>query len=246
MPSFQASVDVTNLMARMAAYEDQFPFAVASALTKTAKDAQQAVRQSMQKVFDRPTPYALNGTYVNPAKKTDPTPAAQLFFKNEASGGTPAVRFIAPEVYGGARNQKRYEMAMRAAGVLPSGMVTVPGDAGLLDRYGNLPAGLINAMLSQIGANRDAYQNATDSKRSRRTRKVRGQFFIGRPGGGRLPLGVWLRQGRSLKPFLLFVRQASYKVRLPFKEVVDSTFEQRFYPNFDQALARAIATAREK
>lgn len=244
MAGFGATVDVQNLMRRMSAHEKQFPYAIALALTRTAKDAQPAVQARMQKDFDRPTPYTLNSTYVLPAKKTDPVPTADVYFKNESSKGTPAAKYIAPEVFGGHRGQKRYERALRAAGRLPAGMVTVPGSGAQLDKYGNVPAGLINAMLSQLGSNPDAYQNATGSKRSRRTRKVRGQFFIGRPGGGRLPLGVWLRQGDKLVPFLLFVKQATYTKRLGFREAVAETFEQRFAINFDDALAKAISTAR--
>lgn len=239
-----ATVDVSNLMARMGRYQNQFPFAVASALTRTAKDAQPVVRTAMQRVFDRPTPYTLNSTYISPARKQDPTPTADVFFKNEASKGTPAAKYIYPEVYGGQRNQKRYERALRAAGVLPSGMITVPGAGVKLDNYGNVAAGLINSMLSQLGANPDAYQNSSGSRRSRRTRKVRGQFFVGRPGGGHLPLGVWLRKGRKLSPFLMFVKSASYHQRLPFRQEVEQVFEARFYSNFDSALATAIATAK--
>jgi len=245
MPSSPASVDVSNLMARMSRYQKQFPYAVAVALTRTAKDAQPAVRSAMQQAFDRPTPYTLNSTYVTPAKKTDATPMADVFFKTDASKGTPAAKYIYPEVYGGQRNQKRYERALRAARVLPAGMMTVPGAGVKLDAYGNMPAGLINAMLSQLGANPDAYQNSTSSKRSRRTRKVRGQFFVGRPGGGHLPLGVYLRNGRKLSPFLIFISSANYHQRLPFRETVERVFDERFYLNFDAALASAIATARE-
>src|ERR1051325_4706485 len=127
MAGFSATVDVQNLMRRMSAYEKQFPFATALALTRTAKDAQPAVRARMQKDFDRPTPFTLNSTYITPAKKTDPVPTADVYFKNEASKGTPAAKYIAPEVFGGQRGQKRFEHALRAAGILPQGMVTVPG-----------------------------------------------------------------------------------------------------------------------
>jgi hypothetical protein len=47
----------------------QIPFAAARALTLTAKSAEQAVVGEMRKVFDRPTPWTLKSTYVQPAKK---------------------------------------------------------------------------------------------------------------------------------------------------------------------------------
>lgn len=243
MPGFTANVDVSNLMNRMAAYSDQFPYAVAVALTKTAKDAQAEVKRQLPVVFNNPTRYTLNSTYITPAKKADAVPSAEVFFKTDAVRGTPAVKYIFPEVYGGQRYVKRFERALQLAGILPKGMVTVPGKGTSLDRYGNLSAGLINAMLSQLKANSDQYQNATDSKRSRRTRKVRGEFFVARPGS-HLPEGIYLRSGSKLKSFVLFVASPTYKKRLPFESIIRGVFDERIGPNFDDALGRAIATAR--
>jgi len=115
MPTSPASVDVSNLMTRMSRYQSQFPFATAVALTQTAKDAQPAVRTAMQQVFDRPTAYTLNSTYITPAKKTDPVPFADVFFKNETTKGTPAAAYIYPEVYGGQRNRVHHNTATNNA-----------------------------------------------------------------------------------------------------------------------------------
>lgn len=246
-PGLKAVADVARLKTKMSAYEKQFPYATALALTRTAQSAQAAVGRSMQNRFDRPTPWALRGTYIKPASYKDPNPEAEVFLKTDAYGGTPAVKFLYPEVRGGMRNVKRYERALQAAGILPRGMFTVPGTRVKLDRYGNMAAGLINAMLTQLKVNPDAYQNATDSKRSRRTRKLRGGFFVVRKGDRLKPEGIWYRnpnQKRSTYPFLVFVGRAGYKPRLPFDDIVRSDFNQTFAANFDDALAKAIATAR--
>jgi hypothetical protein len=243
----KALAEVEQLKKRMSAYEKQFPYATALALTRTAQSAQAAVGRSMANRFDRPTPWALRGTYIKPASYKDVNPEAEVFLKTDAYGGTPAVKFLYPEVRGGMRNLKGYERALQAVGILPRGMFTVPGTKVKLDRYGNMGAGLINAMLSQLRANRDEYQNATSSKRSRRTRKLRGGFFVVRKGDRLKPEGVWYRnpnQKRSTYPFLLFVGRAGYKPRLPFDDIVRSEFNVSFASNFDDALARAIATAK--
>lgn len=251
MPTATASVDVSNLMARMSRYQAQFPFALASALTKTAKDAQPVVRTLMQQVFDRPTPYTLNSTYITPAKKSDPTPSADVFFKNETSKGTPAAKYIFPEVYGGERNVKRFERALRAARVLPAGMVTMPGGGAKLDQYGNIPASMYSLLLSQLGASPDEYQNQTVTSKAKRGRRLKrgGNYFVLRARRGKLPPGIYERFafgfGSAVKPIIVFVSRANYSKRLPFAEAVAGVFEKQFYPNFDAALARAIATARD-
>lgn len=243
----KALADVERLKTRMSAYEKQFPYATALALTRTAQAGQAAVVRSMQNRFDRPTPWTLRGTYIKPASYRDATPEAEVFLKTDAYGGTPAVKYLYPEVRGGKRNIKRYERALQVAGILPRGMFTVPGTKVKLDRYGNMSAGLINAMLSQLRVNPDAYQNATTSKRSRRTRKLRGGFFVVRKGDRLKPEGVWYRnptQKRTVYPFLVFVSRAGYRPTLPFDDVVRTEFNQSFAVNFGDALAKAIATAR--
>lgn len=246
-PGLKVLAEVERLKDRLSTYEKQFPYATALALTRTAQAGQAAVVRSMQSRFDRPTPWTLRGTYIKPASYRDANPEAEVFLKTDGYGGTPAVKFLYPEVRGGKRNIKRYERALQAAGILPRGMFTVPGTKVKLDRYGNMSAGLINAMLTQLKANPDAYQNATDSKRSRRTRKLRGGFFVVRKGDRLKPEGIWYRnpnQKRSVYPFLVFVSRAGYRPVLPFDDVVRTAFNQTFATNFDDALAKAIATAR--
>ena len=246
-PGLKALADVEQLKSRMAAYEKQFPFATALALTRTAQTGAAAVSRAMENRFDRPTPWALRGTFIKPASYKDANPSAEVFLKTDGLGGTPAVKFLYPEVRGGKRNLKRYERALQVAGILPRGMFTVPGSRVKLDRYGNMSAGLINARLSQLRVNPDQYQNATDSRRSRRTRRLRGGFFVVRPGDRLKPAGVWYRnpnQKRSIYPFLVFVSRAGYRPRLPFDDIVTTAFNQTFATNFDDALGKAIASSR--
>ena len=52
--------------------------------------------------------------------------------------------------------------------------------------------------------------------------------------------------GSSLKPVLMFVKQANYKKRLDFFGVVEKTVAKEFTAEFDKAFGAAMATARVK
>ena len=104
------AVKLTNAIAK------QVPFAMAKALTLTAIQAQTDIVQAMTQVFDHPTPYTLNSTYVIPATKDRLESFVQL--KDSAAKGTPAIKFLGPEVFGGERNPKRGEKALQRMGAL--------------------------------------------------------------------------------------------------------------------------------
>ena len=236
-------IDAKTYMKQLGEYSDQFPYAVAAALTATAKQAQEAIKAEMPRAFKSPTPYTLNSMRIKPATKANPV--AEIAVK-DATSGVPPVNYLFPEVDGGARRYKRSENSLRSRGLLPSGMFTAVGQGAPIDGYGNLPAGVMNAILSQLGANNDAYQNANPQSKRKRERKVKGTFFVGKPGGGRKPLGVWYREpgGRRIKPYLIFTRQPSYRPRLPWNQITQRVYDERFADNFALALARAVATRR--
>lgn len=115
------------------------PYATSTALTRTAQAAQTRIVAEMPRVFAAPTRYTLNSTFVRAA--TVKTLAAQVAVKNQAAGGTQPEHYLEPEVFGGARREKRFERALRYAGVLPAGQHVVPGRAAPLDAAGNLRRG---------------------------------------------------------------------------------------------------------
>lgn len=213
----------------------QFPFAAARALTQTAKAVQEAEKASMQDVFDRPTRWALNSLFVKPASKG--RLFAHVYFREFAAKGTPAVKYLGPEVYGGKRRIKRFERALQFAGKMPKDKAAVPGKAVKLDKYGNMRPGEITRILSALRASPDATQNRAAGKRT--------PYFVGNPGGG--PMGVWKRKGRGgrqIEPVLIFIDIPSYEPLLPFHEtavkVSQQVFPQRFKTSFEGALRTAL------
>ena len=237
--------NVKGVMARARAIaQDQMPFATAKALTLTAKQAQAAVVAEMTRVFDRPTPWALRGTYVKPATKTDLS--ALLWIKDDAgNGGIPADRFLRPEIESGPRRHKKFEKALIAAGVMPADMYAVPGARVPLDRYGNVTPGTLRAILSGIGAaERTAGYLANRTARSAKRGKKKADYFVGRPGNGKGPLGIWQRVGRGARPILIFVKQPTYRKRLDFYGVAARVAADRFLPTFVETFNAAVASQR--
>ncbi|MFC3674673.1 hypothetical protein [Ferrovibrio xuzhouensis] len=215
--------------------QKQFPFAAARALTQTAQAVKEAERQKMQSVFDRPTRFALNSLYVKPATKN--RLYANVFFREFASKGTPAVKYLGPEVYGGKRRVKRFERAMQMAGKLPKNMAVVPGKGARVNSYGNMSPGQITQILSDLRASSDATQNRGDGKRAK--------YFVGKPGNG--PMGVWMRKGRKARditPVMLFIEVPSYNKLLPFYETAVRVSREVFEPKFRKSLDDAIRTAK--
>jgi hypothetical protein len=208
--------------------QQQVPFVTAYALTKTAQDIKAAEVDEMQRVLDRPTRFALDALFVRPATKTNLH--AQVLFK-DGFGSIPASHFLGPQVEGGQRVQKSHERALQRAGVLKSDEFVVPGQGVALDGNGNMPGGVITRVLSDIGANPDPLSNSTARSR-RRAGKSRARYFVsrGRPG---VRDGVYERKaGRGISPVMIFVRQPSYRKRLPFYEVATRVFQQNFAAHF--------------
>jgi len=176
---FAVDFDISGAVKLTNAIAKQIPFAMAKALTQTAIQAQTDIVQAMTQGFDRPTPYTLNSTYISPATKDRLEATVKL--KNESAKGLPATKYLAPEVFGGNRNAKRSEVALRNLLNLDAGSFIVPGAAVPLDQYGNISAGTMTKILSAVQANPDYCQNVTQKSRRRAIAAGRNlDYFVGR------------------------------------------------------------------
>lgn len=255
------SNNIPQVQAALAKAANQVPFAMMVALNKTALQAKSEVQTAMPRVFDRPTPWVVNSLRVKFASKTNL--AADVGFKDKNSadfGGENTWRsMIEPHVF---TVQRRHYKAMEARllniGLLPAGYNVVPGDAAKLDSNGNMSPGQISQILNVLGAYTEAGFNKADNKTVTRLEKgnkkknIYGFVYwvnpVGSSGRGKhlLP-GVYQRVitgfGSSLKPVLIFVKQAKYKPRLDFFGIVQKTINRDFVSNFDEAFNQAVATA---
>lgn len=233
---------------------EQMPFATALALTRTAALVKEAELREIDDVFDRPTPYTRNSLFTKPATKRDLN--AYVWLKDDRAGsGTPATQYLSPNIAGGLRTLKRFETMLRGRGLLPDGYYAVPGSAATFDAFGNMSRGQIIQILSYFKTfNVAGYSaNITDKRKGKLARGTRSKvgyvYFVGRPGDGKLPLGIWQRfnlgHGTAIKPVILFVRSARYDAIFDFAFVAERVVEREFPRQFEAALRQALATARK-
>lgn len=233
--------DIDKLLPKLAALGSrQVPFIVAKALTKTAQLAQVSIKDAMPHVFDRPTQYTINSTYLKPATKTDLEALIKL--KDQGKGLT-ANKWLYAEVEGGTRRLKKSEKSLNVKGYLKSNEQVVPGSAAPLDANGNVKGSQMRKILSSLPAN----TGGTDSKASRKRAKNRkAEYFVSTDG--RLPRGVYARTkfgfGSSIKPVLIFTKPGNYKKRLPFHDIVTKVVHRNFAQQLEVAIYYALQTAR--
>jgi hypothetical protein len=228
----------------------QAPYVAAVALTRTMQDVQAAIKAEMQSVFDRPTAYALNGTFLKPAKKDNLE--ARVWVKDNPFGkGTPADRFLLPEIYGGTRGLKGMERILQRNGKMPQGWFAVPAAGAQLDGNGNVKRSQITQILSQLQVQSGAgYESrATGSARSNRTIARQGQTYFALPRAYRgLQPGIYLKRkfahGSAIKPVFVFVQAVTYRPRLRFFEVGQAVVNAQFPRRFDEQWAKAVGDAR--
>ncbi|TPL30189.1 hypothetical protein [Mesorhizobium sp. B2-4-7] len=220
----------------------QLPFATARALTWTAQAAQKDMRAAMGKVFDRPIAYTLRGVTIEPARKD--RLSATVLLSGYSPGKLPVGAYLYPQVFGGKRGQKSFERALSRAGLLPSGWVTVPAAGAKINAAGNITAGQIVQMLSDLKLQFDATANRSKRSVVRNKSYKRQRFFVPAPGSHLKP-GVWIRDGKgSIRPMILFVQEQTYAPRLDYYAIVRESAERNFPELWTKSFGQAMASAK--
>lgn len=202
----------------------QYRFAVAKALTDTAREAaRDELPRQLERDLDNPTPFTKSGFFFTPARKDNLT--AVVGAKDIQSG------YLRYQVRGGTRRPKR--KALR----LPSEVD--------LNQFGNMPKGLVSQLIKRAKEGR----RATKGQSARFGVSQQVDLFYGDPGDDRPP-GIYKRvplpgNRNRLVPIVVFPEQAAqYRPRLDFEGAVVRTVRTRFAPNLRRAVALARATTR--
>lgn len=272
--NFENKKSPEDIVRHLDGYRSQIPFATSLAINRTADLVRKAIVAEMKKVFDRPTPFTLNSLYVTPSTKDKLE--AVVWLKDEyavGNQGTPATKYLGPEIFGGQRNARNSERRLRDAGLLGSSMFTTPakGAEALLDKYGNMSGGFVKQILSGLQAADYALGwKSNVTARSIARNPDRPMYFV--VGGKENPQGIARRKpglrniGKDskgkwqvtrrrspnkqaicgpLEPVLWFVKAPNYKKpRLDFFGIGRKVIDENLERELVKAMQYAIKTAR--
>ena len=203
-------------------FNDQMPFAMAKALTETAKSVAKAMPGALQQDLDRPSDFTQAGFFVTPARKDSLQSAVGI---KDAQA-----KYLQWQIEGGNRAPAR--KAQRLPGTVQ------------LDAFGNIPRGLIAQLVARALAGR-----RTTRRQAQKSGVSQGlDLFYGDPDGDRPP-GIYKRvtsNGSShLVPVVVFPAVvAKYRPRFDFYKRASDVVEATFDTAMTEAFALAMATKR--
>jgi len=222
---------------------NRMPSVIRNALNDTVKSGRLEVQKEMDRVFDRPTPYAKRGVIYDAATK-ETLRAAVVVTGDRTKGALPATAFLGPQIEGGHRSHKAFERQLIQRGLMKPNEVAVPSREISLDRYGNMTQGFINRFMADLqidyrGAGATRVRSDASVKRNKNYRSAR--FFVPKRGSSLFP-GVWQRDPstKDIKPVVLFLRRESYRIRLKLRDVVERHANAEMPANFEKHFNRLI------
>lgn len=149
--------------------------AYAKALNDTGFQVRREMQQAMAQRFDRPTPFIVRSPKVIPAtpEKLSVTVAPTYRSDLGTAGGKIGVdpqQVLQAQEFGGQRRDKRSEVALRRAGILPAGyQLAIPANPfpGSEDGFGNLKGPFLVQLISYFQAFGEQGYRANMSNRTR-------------------------------------------------------------------------------
>ena len=251
MSFVRIAVDADNMLGRQFSEIERknLPFAVMQACNATAFEIRQVWARTAPRAFDRPVP--LTSRAAQYRKATRAKLFAEVYLRDEAVGGTPPAKYLLAQVEGGQRRKKGFEILLQQKGAMPPGMFAIAGEGAKLDRYGNVSAGQVSKILSQLGARQDKYQNSTEASAKRRGRRKRGgEYFALQQRRGRLLPGIYERVGfafgSAVRSIFIFTSQANYSPRYNIFALAQRQWDVLMPFYFNRELAKALETSKYK
>lgn len=224
---------------------NQVPFATSLALNRVAQLAVNTIRTQMNIFFDRPTPYTLNSLTVKYATKTKLT--ARVEHKLDAGKGTPASKYLRPEIEGGSRNQKHSEKVLCRLVGMPDGYL-IPGAGAPLDAYGNVRGSLITQILSALGGLSESgfTGNRTKASAARKGAALKEYFVINANNARGKKPGIYRRDSTRIVSIFFVVPKVQYEVRYHMEDIVARVRDAEYGRQFNAAMDYALSTAKLK
>jgi|TARA_Y100000033_G_scaffold31990_1_gene30597 hypothetical protein len=219
--------DLSKATAWTKAVQKQLPFATSVALNNVAFDARKAINSGTKGAFHVPVKFTQNAFLVQKSTKT--SLAAFVYAQDKA--GKDRARYLRFGIKGGTRPQKGmdvfFERGVPNDGTIPSGAYFMPTSLVKINASGNVTQATLRRISKGISGD------------------PRGGFFIGTPKGGSRPPGIYRRSRNQLQPyFIATTDRPDYTGRFNIEAIGGKVIKRRFGFHFNQALSKALSTAR--
>lgn len=194
----------------------QLPFALSLALNNTADNVSQVQRTQAERIFDRPTPFVLNGISTRKGRFRGRRATKQRLIASIIPGSNKGY-LDGP----GRRINDLLRLEIEGGTRLPKGRaIVVPTKLASVNKHGNLR----NKQVAKL-----ANQKTT--------------FQAGHREG--MKPGLYRRKGKGKAVMLVAYEQtATYRPIFPFYRIGEGVVSSKFRRNLDQSMARAMRTAR--
>lgn len=220
-----------------------FRYAASVAINDVAFDARRRLNAHASKVFSNPRALTRNAAEVVSKSKIE-TLSAKVGLRDQVAKGNAPALYLRPQIYGGHRNQKRFEKALiRRFPAFGRGTFFVPAtqNTEFLDSTGDLRGGVVTKMLSHLQAfGEQGYKgNIKNPKRA--------LYFpvIHRGDYGMLAPGIYKRDAIGSENFKAVVyavrKEPRYRKRFYYFETVEKAARMTFGPSFTRRFQRMAA-----
>ena len=232
---------------QLGALARQADFAASKALNTTAFAVNTRIKDDMQRVFQGgATPYTLRAFQVDKASKRQLQAAVRLRTDSPA-GGTPYSKALRHLFNSGTRDWKKLEGLLRGKGLMPAGLMAVPGKDCPLDGRGNIRRPALREMLGSLTSSRQGmrvYRRTGAGK----AQKAVGYFVILPGTRSHLKPGIYKRietgSSSALSPMVMYVRRGNWRQFVDLKAIAGEVVSKTFQSEFNRELEAALRSAR--
>lgn len=226
----------------------QANYAASQALNTTAFAINARIKDEMKTVFKGgATNYSLGAFRVEKSTKVTLQAAVTLRTDGPSGSGTPYNKALAHLFTGGTRTWKRLEGYLRGRGLMPAGVMAVPGRDCPLDARGNIRQATLTEMLGSLSSSRAGmriYRKSGGGK----AQKAIGYFVVQLNARSNLKPGIYKRieTGSSsvVKPMVMYVKPGNWRQLLDLKRIGQEVVAEKFQAEFNTELDKALRSAR--
>lgn len=236
-----------ELKRQLGRYARQADFAGSKALNTTAFAINARIKNEMQSVFrGGASPYALRAFKVEKSTKHNLHAAVRLR-SDSPEGGSAYNKALRHLFTSGTRDWKNLEGYLRGRGLMPAGLMAVPGRGCPLDARGNIRRAALREMLGSLSSSRPGMRTYRRTGGGKTTKAV--GYFVILPGArSRLHPGIYKRvetgDSSGISPMVMYVKPGRYRKFIDLDVIGNEVVAKVFRSEFDRELIAALGSAK--